>query len=295
LPHKKAQSQNKIKATMQTEMPMEERKAETTDHGPPQQPQMVIVTGYKRSGTSLMMAMVEKLGTPLHYCEDFEAKLRAGHGGKNDFYYEIFELSATKLPPGTTVWYDGAVKMFSHVLTHNVKTCVPEHLLNSSNVKIIWMRRESSKIERSIARYKEPDIPYVGPLGKSAMSLNDEKKVIAKLDDYHREAMAELPDMLTVNFEDLVRNPYDVAKVVAEYLEKPFDDSMVQSYLRLVDKDKVELTPTVTPTVTPPASPPPSMRMSMDFDSVTSCSHFAPICPSAVSDVHPAHCISVVD
>lgn len=278
-------------------MPMEERKAETTDNG--RQPQMVIVTGYKRSGTSLMMAMVENLGTPLHYCQKFEDKLRATHGGKNDFYYEIFELSATKLQPGDTVWYDGAVKIFSHVLTHNVKTCVPAHLLNNSNVKIIWMRREKAKIERSIGRYKEPDTPYVGPLGLSSMSLNDEKKVIAKLDDLHREAEEELPDMLTVDFDDLVRNPYDVAKTVAEYLEKPFDDSMVQHYLQLVNKDKVEMTPTVTATVTPPASPPPSMRMAMamamDVDPVTSCSHFVPICPESLTDVHPAHCILVVD
>ena len=270
--------------------PME---AQKTDDG--RQPQMVIVTGYKRSGTSLMMAMVEKLGTKLHYCPKFEEHLRETHGGKNDFYFEIFELSATKLSPGSTVWYDGAVKIFSHVLTHNVKSCVPAHLLNSSNVKIIWMRRDKSKIERSIGKYKAPNASYVGPMGKSSMSFNDEKNVIAKLDDFHREAEAELPNMLTVDFEDLVQNPYKVAKVVAEYLEKPYDDLVVHNYLQLVNNDKIDVSPTATPMVTPPASPPPATRMTMGVDQMTSYSHFAPICPGSVSDVGTSRCISVVD
>ena len=92
---------------------MEEKKSD--------EPEMIVVTGYKRSGTSLMMALVEKLGVKLHYCQEFEAALRAHHGGKNDFYYEDAKLSAKKAPEGETVWFDGAVKMFSHVVTHNVK------------------------------------------------------------------------------------------------------------------------------------------------------------------------------
>ena len=202
--------------------------------------EMIVVTGYKRSGTSLMMALVEKLGrVELQYCPHFEAALRAYHGGKNDFYYEDAKLTAKKIQPGSrTVWFDGAVKMFSHVVTHNVKH-VPPHLEN--NVKVIWMYRDPSKIERSIRRYKKPNTVYAGPGGVSSSTLEDEMAIISKLDELHQEAIRELPHVLTVNFDDLLANPVAVAKQLSEFLGRPFEMKMVDEYLELVNKDKAAL------------------------------------------------------
>jgi len=208
--------------------------------------EMIVVTGYKRSGTSLMMSLVEKLGVELQYCRDFEAALRAHHGGKNDFYYEDANLTSKKAPVGQEVWFDGAVKMFSNVVTHNVKQ-VPPHLEHS--VKVIWMKRDSAKIERSIRRYKKPNTKYFGPGGVSSSTLEDELEIIAKLNELHEEAIRELPYVLTVDFDDLLKNPVGVFKVVSEFIGRPFDTSAVEKYLNLVNQDKASsaATPAAVP------------------------------------------------
>ena len=202
-----------------------------------EEPEMIVVTGYKRSGTSLMMALVEKLGIELHYCPDFEAALRAHHGGKNDFYYEDAKLSSKKAPEGETVWFDGAVKIFSHVVTHNVKQA-PPHL--QSNVKVIWMKRDPAKIERSIRRYKKPNTAYFGPGGVSSSTLEDELEIIGKLEDLHGEAQRELSHLLTIDFDELLKDPVEVAKLVSEFIGRPFDMKVVEEYLKVVNRDKME-------------------------------------------------------
>ncbi|CAB9498820.1 expressed unknown protein [Seminavis robusta] len=206
---------------------MEEEKKEQEE-----QREMVVVTGYKRSGTSLMMALVEHLGVDLCYCEEFEAALKEHHGGKNDFYYEDAKLSAKKA--NGEVWCDGAVKMFSHVVTHNVKQA-PPHL--QSNVKVIWMKRDPALIERSIRRYKKPNTKYVGPGGHSSSTLEDELEIIAQLDEFHQEAQREL-DLQTIQFEDLLQDPFQVAQMVADFLGRPYDSDKVHQYLKLVNTQR---------------------------------------------------------
>jgi len=201
--------------------------------------EMVVVTGYKRSGTSLMMALVENLGVDLNYCPQFEADLREFHGGKNDFYYEDAKLTAKKVPTGGSVWFNGAIKMFSHVVTHNVRHAPPER---SNNVKVIWMSRCPSKIERSIRRYKKPGKSYKGPGGHSSSTLEDELNIIGKLNDFHSEAVQAMgTNILTVEFDELLKNPVSVAKDVAKFLEKPYDDSMVNEFLKLVNPNKAAM------------------------------------------------------
>jgi len=208
--------------------------------------EMIVVTGYKRSGTSLMMALVGELGVELQYCRDFEAALREFHGGKNDFYYEDAKLTAKKAQQGETVWFDGAVKMFSHVVTHNVMQAPPHP---ESNVKVIWMRRDPAKIERSIRRYKKPNTKYVGPGGVSSSTLENELEIISKLDELHQEALRELPNVLTVEFEDLLKNPVEVAKVVSEFIGRPCDSKVMEGYLKLVNPDKADSASTPTTTL----------------------------------------------
>ena len=48
-------------------MKFQEEKKEQFDDG-----EMIVVTGYKRSGTSLMMALLKNLGVGLNYCHKFE-------------------------------------------------------------------------------------------------------------------------------------------------------------------------------------------------------------------------------
>jgi len=201
--------------------------------------EMIVVTGYKRSGTSLMMALVSKLGVELQYCRKFEAALRAEHGGKNDFYYEDSRLTAKPANQGETVWFEGVVKMFSTVVTHNVQQ-VPSELFNSDHVKVIWMRRDPAKIERSIRRYKKPGASYTGPSGVSSSTLEMELEVLSRLEKLHEEAIQKLPSVLTIEFDDLLSNPMQVAKDVANFLGKPFSPSMVDQYLQLVNPDKAE-------------------------------------------------------
>jgi hypothetical protein len=196
--------------------------------------EMIVVTGYKRSGTSLMMALVEKMGVDLHYCQEFEEQLRTHHGGKNNFYYEDSKFTAKKVSTEESLWYNGAVKMFSHVVTHNVKQ-VPSHLFTSENVKVIWMWRDPTKIERSIRRYKKPGIKYTGPGGHSSSTLEDELEIIGQQNNLLVEAIRELPQVLTVDFDDLLQDPAGVGKRASEFIGRPFNTSDLDEYLKLVN------------------------------------------------------------
>ena len=123
--------------------------------------------------------------------------------------------------------------MFSHVVTHNVKGHVPPHLVE--NVKVIWMYRDPSKIERSIRNYKKPNTKYYGPGGVSSSTLEDELETIARLNELHKEAVRELPNLLTVKFDDLLSDPTEVAKIISEFIGRPFETKMVDEYLELVN------------------------------------------------------------
>jgi hypothetical protein len=189
------------------------------------------------------MALIQKLGIELQYCPDFEAALREGHGGNNDFYYEDARLTHRKIAPPEggnkkeEIWFEGkAIKMFSHVVTHNVQH-VPPQL--AANVKVIWMYRDASKIEQSIRKYKKPQVKYTVPGGIGLGSTVEQDLVVVdQLEDLYQEAVQKIPNLLTVEFENLLKDPVGVAKVVADFLERPLDSSMVDEFLKVIRKDK---------------------------------------------------------
>ena len=188
------------------------------------QPMMVVVTGYKRSGTSLMMALVGALGVPLNYTPAFEAALRRGHGGSNPFYYEHAPFTASPSPPRS---FEGAVKVFAPVLQHNLPA-------DRGHVFVLWMRRDPAAMERSLRRYKAPETPYAGPAGHSSSTLEDDLANIASLEAWHRDAELRNPHLLTVDFDELLEAPREVMRRVAAFLSRPCTPSMAEAFERLI-------------------------------------------------------------
>mmetsp|Transcript_3411 Transcript_3411/g.5093 ORF Transcript_3411/g.5093 Transcript_3411/m.5093 type:complete len:236 (-) Transcript_3411:371-1078(-) len=223
-------------------MKFQEEKKEQFDDG-----EMIVVTGYKRSGTSLMMSLLKNLGVELNYCHKFEKVLqdytaKSKFGGKNNFYFEDPEICNFKAKEGKEIWYKGGVKMFAHVATDNISH-VPDDL--QQNVKIIWMHREAAKIETSIRRYKKPGVEYLVPGAPYSTYLEDDLEVISVLDELHLEAIRKHPNVLTIEFDDLFKDPAGVVKDVAKFLDKSCDNHMVDKFVNLLDlSDKV---PSSTP------------------------------------------------
>ena len=185
---------------------------------------MVVVTGYKRSGTSLMMGLLRELGVPLHYTPAFETELRSFHGGGNPFYYEHASFTGSAC---AAEHFDGAVKIFSPMLQHNLP-------VDRKRVRVLWMRRDPAAMERSIRRYKLPGTTYAGPGGHSSSTLEDDLAAIANLEVEFREAERTIPHLLPVEFDKLIATPGDVMRTVAAFLSVPFTGAMAEAFKTLI-------------------------------------------------------------
>jgi predicted AlkP superfamily phosphohydrolase/phosphomutase/tetratricopeptide (TPR) repeat protein len=194
-----------------------ERAALHTAALPDQSKEIIVVSGLPRSGTSMMMRMLENCGIPL-----LTDKVRTADDNNPHGYYE-YELvknlanNATWMPEAE----GKAVKIIAQLLPY---------LPAKHRYKIIYMQREISEVlisqQLMLGKTREQAIKnypfklaqtYFGQLERVEQWIDDQPNV----------------DILRVNYADAHNNPRETAIRVIEFLER---DLNVEEMIRAVDK-----------------------------------------------------------
>ncbi len=164
---------------------------------------IILVSGLPRSGTSMMMKMLEAGGIP-----PLTDNIRTADDDNPKGYYE-FER-AKKLREGDTAWLGDAegkvVKTISALL---------EHLPADYHYKVIFMRRAMPEIlasQRKMLVNRGEDPEKVNDAEMAALF----EKHLAKVTRW----MAEHTnfDVLYVNYNDMVENPAPMIPLVNDFL-----------------------------------------------------------------------------
>ena len=170
--------------------------------------EIVVVSGLPRSGTSMMMKMLEAGGIAPLTDEIREADKDNPRG-----YYEFERVK--KLDKGDSAWLPDAqgkvVKVISALL---------QHLPGDYQYKIIFMRRHMPEILASQRK-------MLVHRGEDADSMDDER--LAELFSKHLSgverqlAQRDGTDVLYVHYSDALRDPQTVAERVAQFLGRDLD------------------------------------------------------------------------
>lgn len=170
--------------------------------------EIVVVSGLPRSGTSMMMKMLEMGGIPPLTDEIREADADNPRG-----YYEFERVK--KLEKGDTAWLpqaeEKAVKVISALL---------KHLPDSHAYKVIFMQRHMPEILASQRK-------MLVHRGEDAESMDDERMAqlfASHLADVEQQlAQRENMDVLYVHYSEALQDPQAAAEQVAEFLGRELD------------------------------------------------------------------------
>lgn len=167
-----------------------------------------IVSGLPRSGTSMMMKMLEAGGLKV-----LTDNIRTADDDNLLGYYEFERVK--QLKEGDSVWVESergnVVKVISALL---------EHLPNHIQYKIIFMEREMSEILASQRKMLERR-------GKPSDASQDGKftELYSKHLDKVKNWLTEQKniDVLYIRYNDLVSRPEEYTKKLNEFLKTPLD------------------------------------------------------------------------
>ncbi len=166
------------------------------------QPMITVVSGLPRSGTSMMMKILEAGGM-----EVFTDNLRAADEDNPKGYYELEQVKALK--DGDDAWIKDApgkvVKVISSLL---------EYLPSPYKYKIVFMRREIVEI---LASQKQMLVR------RGENSEGDDQKMAEMFQEHLKRVrvwLANQPNMETlyVDYNALMADPAPKIKAVAEFL-----------------------------------------------------------------------------
>ncbi|GAB4535362.1 MAG: hypothetical protein Kow0063_19600 [Anaerolineae bacterium] len=179
---------------------------------------VVIVSGLPRSGTSMMMMMLEAGGIP-----PLTDAIRTADNDNPKGYYEFERVK--KLDEGDTAWLEGArgksVKVISALL---------KHLPAGYTYRVIFMRR---KMEEILASQRQMLMRRGEPTDK----ISDEE--LAELFQRHlAQVQAWIDgqpnvDVLYVSYNEILENPRQQAERVNRFLGGGLD---VEQMAGIVDK-----------------------------------------------------------
>jgi hypothetical protein len=169
---------------------------------------IVIVSGLPRSGTSMMMKMLEAGGVP-----PLTDNLRTADTDNPKGYYEFERVK--KMPEGDLAWVAEAEGKTVKVITELLRYLPPDH-----HYKIIFMRRSMSEI---LASQKEMLVRS----GKPTDKVSDEKlaemyeKHLAKVESW----LAQQPNcaVLYTHYNDLLSDPRPQAERINQFLGGKLD------------------------------------------------------------------------
>lgn len=180
---------------------------------------ILVVSGLPRSGTSMMMKMLEAGGIPV-----VTDKLRVADQNNPNGYYELERVK--QLKDGDFSWLEDAqgkvVKIITALITH---------LPVNYSYKVIFMQRELFEVLASQRK-------MLGRLGKPEDKVDDAQ--MAKIYQGHLRNvetwLRNQPNikLLYVNYNQMVDNPIEPVQQVNQFLGGDLD---IQSMLSVINKD----------------------------------------------------------
>lgn len=178
---------------------------------------ITIVSGLPRSGTSMMMKMLEAGGIP-----PLTDKIRAADDDNPKGYYEFERVK--KLDKGDTGWVDEAqgksVKVISALL---------KYLPADYDYKVIFMRRRTEEI---LASQKQMLVRRGEPTDRvSDDELADYFAKHLKTVEYWLQTQPNV-DVLYISYNRVLESPLDLSREVNRFLENRLD---MQSMAAVVD------------------------------------------------------------
>ena len=176
-----------------------------------------IVSGLERSGTSMLMQILEAGNIPVAYDD---SRLSDDNNPKG--YYELFNgkiISELKIGKVDLDKYKGKfIKITSLGL---------QHLPKDGNYIIIYITRDMEEIINSTERMT----------GKKVKRRKSLYKSLAKLDiQTMRKALLDFNKYtLPLNYNNILEDPRGNIEMILEFLELPEDD--IEDMIKVVDKD----------------------------------------------------------
>ncbi len=180
---------------------------------------VVIVSGLPRSGTSMMMKMLEAGGQAI-----LTDNLREADANNPKGYYEFERVKNMK--DGDLVWMSEAVGKVVKIVTGLIMFLPAEY-----NYKIVFMRRDLNEILSSQKK-------MLGRLGKEDDNIPDDK--MAKVYEEHlkevRGWLIRQPNIETlyVNYNSMVKDPTEALNKINDFLGGGMDVSIMSA---VVDKE----------------------------------------------------------
>ena len=180
---------------------------------------VVIVSGLPRSGTSMMMKMLEAGGQAI-----LTDNLREADANNPKGYYEFERVKNMK--DGDLAWMSEAVGKAVKIVTGLIM-----FLPSGYNYKIIFMRRDLNEILSSQKK-------MLGRLGKEDDNIPDDK--MAKVYEEHlkevRGWLIRQPNIETlyVNYNSMVKDPTEALNKINDFLGGGMDLSVMSA---VVDKE----------------------------------------------------------
>jgi hypothetical protein len=169
---------------------------------------ITIVSGLPRSGTSMMMKMLEAGGMPI-----MTDNVRSADENNPKGYYEFERVK--KLKDGDVAWVESA-----HGKVIKVISALLEHLPLDFHYKVIFMRRDMSEI---LASQKK----MLAVMGQSNNGVTDEQlasiyqKHLAKTEAWL--ARQTNLDVIYINYNTLLKDPTEYMTQVQAFLTGDLD------------------------------------------------------------------------
>jgi len=180
---------------------------------------VIIVSGLPRSGTSMMMKMLEAGGQAI-----LTDNLREADANNPKGYYEFERVKQMK--DGDLAWLSDAMGKVVKIVTGLIM-----FLPSGYNYKIIFMRRDLNEILSSQKK-------MLGRLGKEDDNIPDDK--MAKVYEEHlkevRGWLIRQPNIETlyVNYNSMVKDPTEALNKINNFLGGSMDVSIMSA---VVDKE----------------------------------------------------------
>jgi len=180
---------------------------------------VIIVSGLPRSGTSMMMKMLEAGGQAI-----LTDNLREADANNPKGYYEFERVKNMK--DGDLAWMPEAAGKVVKIVTGLIMYLPAEY-----NYRIIFMRRDLNEILSSQKK-------MLGRLGKEDDNIPDEK--MAKVYEEHlkevRSWLIRQPNIETlyVNYNSMVKDPTESLTKINDFLGGGMDVSVMSA---VVDKE----------------------------------------------------------
>lgn len=173
----------------------------------PARPFVTVVSGYPRSGTSLMMQMLEAGGLPVLKDESFRPTDERNPRG----YYEIKEALSLGAEGQTTDWVAGARGTAVKVIAYQLQYLPPE-----IDYRVVFMRRRIAEVLASSGEFQ---------LLRADSPLSEREKVMAYKTEYALyEAWLLRQTHLRavfVSYNDVLERPARPVAEVCAFLDAP--------------------------------------------------------------------------